>query len=51
VGRSRNTALHEQIEQALGVPGRPGVRVIARRFGCSPTTVQEISKRLRATCS
>jgi len=47
VGRPQmDPALREQIEQALRVPGRPGVRVIARRFGCSPTTVQYISRQI-----
>jgi hypothetical protein len=29
---------------ALATPGRPGVRVIAKRFGVDPGTVQRISR-------
>jgi DNA invertase Pin-like site-specific DNA recombinase len=35
--------LEECIRAALAVPGRPGVRVIARQFGVNPGTVQRIS--------
>jgi len=35
--------LEETIRAALAVPGRPGVRVIARQFGVNPGTVQRIS--------
>ncbi|HJZ82731.1 MAG TPA: hypothetical protein VKD91_20370 [Pyrinomonadaceae bacterium] len=28
----------------LAIPGRPGVRVIAKRFGVDPGTVQRISR-------
>ena len=35
--------LEERIRAALAVPGRPGVRVIARQFGVNPGTVQRIS--------
>src|SRR5499433_1871824 len=36
-------ALEKRIREALGTPGRPGVRVIAKRFGVDPGTVQRIS--------
>ena len=37
--------LEERIRKALNQPGRTeGVRVIAKRFGLSPTTVQKISR-------
>jgi hypothetical protein len=36
--------LEKQIRKALKKPGRPGVRVIAERFGVSPTTVQRIAR-------
>jgi hypothetical protein len=32
------------IREALATPGRPGVRVIAKRFGVDPGTVQRISR-------
>ena len=32
--------LEERIREALAVPGRPGIRVIAKQFGVSPRTVQ-----------
>jgi hypothetical protein len=32
--------------EALKAPGRPGVRVIAARFGVNPGTVQSISAEL-----
>ena len=35
--------LEERIRAALAIPGRPGVRVIARQFGVNPGTVQRIS--------
>jgi DNA invertase Pin-like site-specific DNA recombinase len=35
--------LEERIRAALAVPGRPGVRVIARQLGVNPGTVQRIS--------
>jgi DNA invertase Pin-like site-specific DNA recombinase len=37
-------ALEKQIREALATPGRPGVRVIARRFGVDAGTVQRISR-------
>ena len=37
-------ALKKRIREALATPGRPGVRVIARRFGVDPGTVQRISR-------
>jgi DNA invertase Pin-like site-specific DNA recombinase len=38
--------LKERIQEALKVPGRPGVRKIAERFGVNPGTVQTISMEL-----
>jgi DNA invertase Pin-like site-specific DNA recombinase len=37
-------ALEKRIRESLATPGRPGVRVIARRFGIDPGTVQRISR-------
>jgi hypothetical protein len=37
--RSKNESL-----RPLATPGRPGVRVIAKRFGVDPGTVQRISR-------
>jgi hypothetical protein len=37
-------ALEEQIRAALAVPGRPGVRVIARKFGITAGTVQRVAR-------
>ena len=37
-------ALEKRIREALVAPGRPGVRVIAKRFGVNPGTVQRISR-------
>jgi DNA invertase Pin-like site-specific DNA recombinase len=36
--------LEERIRKALSIPGRPGVRKIAARFGVDPGTVQRISR-------
>jgi DNA invertase Pin-like site-specific DNA recombinase len=36
--------LEERIRQALAAPHRAGVRVIAKRFGVNPSTVQRISR-------
>ena len=33
-----------EIREAPAAPGRPGVRVIAKRFGVNPGTVQRISR-------
>jgi hypothetical protein len=33
----------KRIHEALATPGRPGIRVIAERFGVNPSTVQRIS--------
>jgi hypothetical protein len=33
-----------EFREALATPGRPGVRVIAKRFGVDPGTVQRISR-------
>jgi DNA invertase Pin-like site-specific DNA recombinase len=38
--------LQERIQDALKVPGRPGVRKIAKRFGVNASTVQRISNGL-----
>src|SRR3954452_14744457 len=37
-------ALEARIRKALATPGRPGIRVIAERFGVNPSTVQRISR-------
>ena len=37
-------ALEKRIREALATPGRPGVRVIAKRFGVNPGTVQRINR-------
>ena len=37
-------ALEKRIREALANPGRPGIRVIAERFGVNPSTVQHISR-------
>ena len=37
-------ALEKRIREALAIRGRPGVRVIAKRFGVDPGTVQRISR-------
>jgi DNA invertase Pin-like site-specific DNA recombinase len=37
-------ALEKRIREALATPGRPGVRVIAKRFGVDPGTVQRIRR-------
>jgi DNA invertase Pin-like site-specific DNA recombinase len=36
--------LAKRIRQALAVPGRPGIRVIAKQFGESPMTVQNVAR-------
>ena len=36
--------LAQAIRDALAVPGRPGIRVIAKQFGVSPMTVQTVGK-------
>src|SRR5215831_2338873 len=36
--------LEARIRKALAIPERPGVRVIAKRFGADPGTVQRISR-------
>jgi DNA invertase Pin-like site-specific DNA recombinase len=41
--------LEQQIREALAVPDRPGVRVIARRFGVNPGTVQRIARPFEAS--
>jgi DNA invertase Pin-like site-specific DNA recombinase len=35
--------LAERIRQAMAVPGRPGIRMIAKQFGVSPMTVQNVA--------
>jgi DNA invertase Pin-like site-specific DNA recombinase len=40
----RSPALEKRIREALAAPERPGVRVIAKRFGVNPGTVQRISR-------
>jgi DNA-binding Lrp family transcriptional regulator len=36
--------LEKRILEALATPGRPGIRVIAERFGVNPSTVQRIKR-------
>jgi hypothetical protein len=36
--------LAERIRAALAVPGRPGIRVIAKQLGVSPMTVQNVAR-------
>jgi DNA invertase Pin-like site-specific DNA recombinase len=49
LGRPRITPeLEERIRKALSEPGRPGVRVVAERFGVAPGTVQRISRPFEA---
>ena len=36
--------LAERIRKALAVRGRPGIRVIAKQFGVSPMTVQNVAR-------
>jgi DNA invertase Pin-like site-specific DNA recombinase len=42
-------ALEKRIREALATPRRPGVRVIAKRFGVDPGTVQRISRPFDGT--
>jgi DNA invertase Pin-like site-specific DNA recombinase len=37
-------ALEKRIREALATPGRPGIRVIAKQFGVSPMTVQNLAR-------
>ena len=37
-------ALEKRIREALATPGRPGIRVIAKQFGVSPMTVQNVAR-------
>jgi DNA invertase Pin-like site-specific DNA recombinase len=39
-----NPELAERIRKALAVRGRPGIRVIAKQFGVSPMTVQNVAR-------
>jgi hypothetical protein len=39
-----SSALEKRIREALATPGRPGVRVLAKRFGVNAGTVQRISR-------
>jgi DNA invertase Pin-like site-specific DNA recombinase len=39
-----NPELAERIRKALAVGGRPGIRVIAKQFGVSPMTVQNVAR-------
>jgi DNA invertase Pin-like site-specific DNA recombinase len=41
-------ALAERIRKALATPGRPGVRVLAKRLGVNVSTVQRISRPFEA---
>jgi DNA invertase Pin-like site-specific DNA recombinase len=50
LGRPRlDPELEKRIQKALSEPGRPGVRVVAERFGVSPGTVQRISRPFEAS--
>jgi DNA invertase Pin-like site-specific DNA recombinase len=40
--------LEERIRKALSIPGRPGVRKVAKQFGVDPGTVQRISRPFEA---
>ena len=45
VGRPpTKSELAKAIRDALAVPGRPGIRVIAKQFGVSPMTVQKVAR-------
>ena len=45
LGRPRiSPETEERIRKALAVPGRPGVREIAKRFGVAPNTVMRINR-------
>src|SRR4029079_15249713 len=37
-------ALEKRIREALATPGRPGIRVIAKRLGVNPSTCQRMSR-------
>ena len=37
-------ALEKRIREALATPGRSGIRVIAKQFGVSPMTVQNVAR-------
>ena len=39
-----SSELEERIKAALAVPGRPGIRVVAKQFGVSPMTVQNAAR-------
>ena len=41
--------LAERIRDAKTVPGRPGIRVIAKQFGVSPMTVQNVMRSFGAS--
>ena len=36
--------MEERIRKALAIPGRPGVRVIAKQLAVNPGTVQRVSR-------
>jgi hypothetical protein len=44
VGRPWRLSWSERIREALAVPGRPGIRVIAKQLGVSPMTVQNVAR-------
>jgi hypothetical protein len=45
LGRPRITPeTEERIRKALAIPGRPGVREIAKQFGVASNTVMRISR-------
>jgi DNA invertase Pin-like site-specific DNA recombinase len=43
--------LEERIRKALAVPGRPGVREIAKQLGVAVGTVQRISRPFEASAT
>jgi DNA invertase Pin-like site-specific DNA recombinase len=50
LGRPRiEPELEKRIQKALSEPGRPGVRVVAERFGVAVGTVQRISRPFDAS--
>jgi hypothetical protein len=43
-----NPKTPERIQEALRVPGRPGMRKIAAQFGVNASTVQQIASSMQA---
>jgi len=40
----RRQSRRKKLREALATPGRPGIRVIAKQFGVSPMTVQNLAR-------